>query len=222
MSRKSFTLIELLVVVSIIAILAGMLLPALSKAREKGRATYCLNNLKQGGLAIDSYCDCWSDLYPPVHGGVYGAPQRTGAQCTLWFDHLGDHGMQTKFLQCPSDPAVRPGFDANWDKRQSYIYNGMFAYDVSKRSRLRQLSRRVVLSERGDSNADALNHQGYPAMKAVTAWEVRVKKDRHDKRSNYLFADGHAQSHTFEETVGDGTEAENQHFVSEWLSAYQP
>lgn len=136
--KQAFTLIELLVVIAIIAILASMLLPALSSAKEKGRRTRCLSNLRQVGIASRLYADENNDHLPPMSARTASGQVANGfwpwdmptpvAQAML------NLGFQRGILYCPS--FVDQNTDELWEFNSSYKVLG-YAFATKDAPRVR-------------------------------------------------------------------------------------
>ena len=221
--RPGFTLIELLVVIAIIAILAAMLLPALSRAKAKGRQTACTNNLRQIGIATAMYLNDFK-AYP----GDYSVK----AGCYVWPTRLLAYMSNNR--QAFSCPAAPP--NTWWDTNQNRTLggtgeNGYDIYTVTSKSRfslgyndwgldithipqlglggdvdggwyqgkvteamvIRPTDMIMLADVKGQQDATLINFDANLDPTDMSAGHSQWPSNRHTYRVNMLWADGHVQ-----------------------------
>lgn len=208
---KPFTIIELLVVISIIAILAAMLLPALVRAREVAKSISCVNNLKQLGLVMNSYEDDNEGFIVPaiIDYGTYWLWGKSLAEAGYVSKKAVVYNPSTHELLCPSSTVKVDGKVVY--EQGNYGMNKLITYFPGntgcKVTSLKSASTKILMFDAGTSYCHygqilGPSHNSFylPGAQAnrTLSWDQNTYKNsndayngRHQKKINILWVDGH-------------------------------
>lgn len=199
--RKIFTLLELLIVVAIIGILAALLLPALSAARDRARCIKCLSNLKQLGLLASSYVNNYDEYFPPAYYNNHSAngmhwDTDTDGNPGIMYDGDSNAAIQ----QCPGFYGVS---NSTNDEYTGYNYNTSYlGSDTATPTKLKLIKHPSNCAIFGDGETRIAGETGAnkfmraPTDNAVVPSKEGAQGFRHQNKTNICWVDGHASTLT--------------------------
>ena len=178
--RAAFTLIELLVVIGIIAVLAGMLLPALSKAKQRAVATKCMSNVRQIGVGSALYAADYDDNLPRLS---------TKSGSVDWVASLAAYNG-TNVYRCPVDTNFARAFSYGLN---NFVGSSTDGSDYSRVSSMPKPSETFYMAETADARLG--NHFDMrPTRYTNEAFVMsQIAVTRHFGAANWLFADSHME-----------------------------
>jgi len=208
----AFTLIELLVVIVIIAILAGLLLPALSRAKQKAQAIACMNNLRQLNIAWILYADDNEDLvtpnppYSPPGSWVLGSQDWSGGNTENTNRNLISQGVlfpyakNTAVYHCPADSSAIPALGSRVRSVAQNAFVGSTPFPGSGYKnflRMQDFGTPSLIFTFLEEHPDSINDGWFLPVTSpgVTSQWLDLPASYHNAVCNFAFADGHVEMH---------------------------